>query len=417
MKTPRIICCILTIHVLFLTGRENWQNWSGNIHCKPQSIYYPETVNELTRCIQKSVSKGLNIRTVGMGHSRTNLVYSDECLIDTRHLNNVLSIDTQKMQVRVQAGCTIVLLNNYLASFGLALSNQVAISELSIAGALCTASHGTGHTGTLSSFITEIELIDAFGKIHTLSPHKDPNIFKAACVSLGALGVIYSLTLQCEPLFYVSSNHTKIGFEDFIAHYQELNKKHDYFQGIWDVDTNYVMINTWNRVEQPIAQKETPISDIHVCYDALSWETVDNIVKDLAAEIAIPINRLPEALEKVRTLIKKYQNRGLNNMNIVVIRFVEKDNNSLLSPASDGPVAYINIGTPVDDEYLPFYKEFEESMLTLNGRPHWGKINFLNYQKISLLYGKNLTTFIDVKNQLDPSGVFSNNYINELFVC
>ncbi len=402
------------MQVLFLTGRENWENWAGNLHCEPQHIYYPKTLDELTSCIQESVSKGLNIRIAGTGYSRSNLVYSDDCLIDTRHLNKVLSIDTKKMQVRVQAGCTVAQINKYLASFGLALSNQAAVSEISIAGALCTASHGTGHTGTLSSFIAEIELIDAFGKMHTVSPNSEPNIFKAACVSIGALGVFYSITLQCEPLFYVLGNHTKMGLEDFIAHYQELNKTHDHFQGIWDVNSNYVMIDTWNRVDPSIAQKENHISDIQVCYDALSWFKVDDNVKDLAAEIAIPITMLPEALEKVRALIKKYQNRGLNNMNVVVIRFVEKDNNSLLSPASDGPVAYINIGAPVSDDYLPFYKEFEDSMLALKGKPHWGKMNFLNYQKISLLYGKNVTTFIDVKNQLDPFGVFSNNYINEL---
>ncbi len=120
-------------------------------------------------------------------------------------------------------------------------------------------------------------------------------------------------------------------------------------------------------------------------------------------------------LEHTKQLIHKYQNQGLTEMSTLVVRFSDGDSDMLLSPAGHGPVAYINVSTPIYDAYMTYYRELEEMMLGFKGRPHWGKINFLNHQKLFGLYGDNLPKFIDAKSELDPSGLFSNAGIDALF--
>lgn len=405
---------IIFFHIA-LVHPVSWKNWAGNQHCEAQYLYYPKTCDELIACIKTAATKG-PIRVAGKGYSRSGLVCTEGCLIDLRYLNHILSIDTQKMQVCVQAGCTIASLNEYLASLNLALSNQAAVSEITIGGAVSTGVHGTGHTGTFSSFIVEIELIDALGNRHIISPNCEKEVFEAASMGLGAFGVIYSVTLQCEPLFYVRSNHTKIGFQYFIDHYQELHAVNDFFQAVWNVNDDEIMVHAWNRVDSTTVHKKNDMKNIQVGYDALSWFKVNDNIKDLAAEIAVPIHLLPMALEKTKLLIKKYQEQGLDDMATIVLRFAEQEKNALLSPTHDGPIAYINVGTPVDSRYLSFYKEFEYSLLRLNGYPHWGKVNFLDYQKVFKLYGNKFTTFVCVKKYFDPTNVFSNNYLNKLLL-
>jgi FAD/FMN-containing dehydrogenase len=399
-----------------LPSGELWRNRAGNQQCKPHSRWYPETREELINCVTTSASKGLKIRAVGAGYSRSSLVCTDGSLVDLRHLNHILSVDRAAMRVCVQAGCSIAQLNEDLASYGLALSNQAATADINLAGALSTASHGSGHTGSLSSFVVGIELIDALGKVHTLSPDSDPNIFASARMSLGALGILYSVTLQCEPLFYLRKNQTTMKVKDFIADYQNLHNAHDYLQAIWAIENDEVKIDTWSYVEAATMNKDNTDSNVAVCYKSLCWFSTDNgNGSDIAAEYAVPIDALPIAFAHIKELIQKYQKKGLKEMSTLVVRFASKDADILLSPAGHGPVAYINVSTPVKDLYMPYYRELEDKMLALAGRPHWGKINFLNYQKLFMLYGDNLTKFISAKTELDPLGFFSNAHIDELF--
>jgi len=138
-------------------------------------------------------------------------------LISLKKLNHILSIDLATMQVRVEAGITIKDLNKQLESYGLSLANQSATAEITLGGALSTASHGTGHTGTFSSFVIEIELMTADGIVHKVSPNSDSHIFNAASVSLGAIGIIYAVTLKCEPLFFVTESLETIEIDPLFA--------------------------------------------------------------------------------------------------------------------------------------------------------------------------------------------------------
>ena len=276
-----------------------------------------------------------------------------------------------------------------------------------------TGAHGTGHTGTLSSFIREIELITADGTLHKLSKISDPDAFAAASVSMGSLGVIYAVTLQCEPLFYLRASSEVTDFENVLENYKELHFSNDFLQFAWNVETGNIVVKRWNRCQQKGPQNDLS-TECMVAYRALSWFVIDENDKDLFLEIAVPIGSLPDAMRTVKKLAQKYQEAGAKIAEIN-IRFVEQDKYILLSPASDGPVAYITLCISDEDKYLAFFKEFEDALSIYHGRPHWGKIHFLDQQKVVNLYGENLQKFISVKRRLDPKGVFSNPFTDRIF--
>lgn len=392
----------------------NWINYLGNQSCTLQEYHEPKTVNELLKRIAEAISKGYRIKAVGNGYSISNIASSDGCLVNLKYLNSVLAVDTQKMQVKVETGITLLELNEILSEYGLTLPNQAAISQISLGGALSTAVHGTGHTGTLSDFIRGIDLITADNQILHLSKESDFDAFSAASTSLGTLGIIYSVTLQCETLFYLGTRTETTNIENIIEQYKIFQHSNDFFHFFWNVETDEVIVNCLNRCRTNEKQYQHS-NDCKPSYQALAWYTIDQNDKDLFSEIAIPVDCLPVALRKIQQLAKKYREHGAQIADIHV-RFVEQDQLSLLSPTSDGPKAYITFCIFEEDKYLSFYKEFEEAMYAYGGRPHWGKLNFLNYEKALPLYREKLQKFIEVKKRLDPNNVFSNSFSDQLLL-
>lgn len=413
MIRKSIFFLLMVVSNLSIPCEASWANCIGNQSCVPSRYYEPNDIRELQNIVNDATSKREKIRVVGGGYSITDLVNTDGYLLNLKKLNHILLVDRMNALVHVEAGITMKELNEQLANYGLALSNQAAIDNITLGGALSTGVHGTGHTGTLSSFIKEIELITFDGKILSLSLASDPQAFAAARVGLGALGIIYAVKLQCEPLFYLKSVEEEWDISALISKYKELNASNDFFQFSWNIETGKVIVTSRNRSE--LVEQNFSLSNTEVCYKALASYVIDENDKDLFSEIAISFDDLPKAIEKIKFFAMKYQSTGINLADVVV-RFVESDNISLLSPAANRSVAYLTMSIPFDSscDSQSFYNEFEEVLFENEGRPHWGKTNFLDYKKASRLYGENLEKFICVKRRLDPYGIFSNHFIDRI---
>ena len=64
--------------------------------------------------------------------------------------------------------------------------------------------------------VVELELLTAQGEVLLCSPEENPEIFRAAQCSIGALGVIVTLTFQCEPQFKLLRKDTSSTLEEVI---------------------------------------------------------------------------------------------------------------------------------------------------------------------------------------------------------
>ncbi|HVX00126.1 MAG TPA: FAD-binding protein [Candidatus Babeliaceae bacterium] len=366
----------IVINIIPQTHSHSWTNWSGNQHCYPTQIEYPKTLEELTQIITFAVNAGHEIRPIGRGHSRSNLMCTNGYLVSLENLNQILSIDHKTLHVRTQAGITLTDLNRYLAQEGLALPNQPAISEISLAGAISTATHGGGQTASLSSFVLEIELITSDGAIQIISRERDLELFKAAATSLGALGIIYAVTLQCVPLVQVKQHKSKQDLKEFLKIYKKLDKQYFHFK--WNTQTDTVTIREW----EPINDTENIKPSAQPCSQALTWHTPDDNNKDIASEIAIPFDQLPQAISIISKILAKHKLHGIEIAEIIG-RFTDQDKDSLLSPCCDGQVVYLSITTPVYDKYLALYQDIEESYIS-SGENHIGeRLTFLIMKKPS----------------------------------
>lgn len=412
---------ITTIALMFLLitipikAQEKWVNAIGNQACHLHVYLEPHNLAELCDQIKQKASEGNCIRAIGNGYSISSIGCTDGCLISLKQLNNILSVNLADKTVRVEAGITLKNLNEQLSKYNLALSNQAAISEINLGGALSTGVHGTGHTGSLSSFVKEFELVTASGCLYKISLDSDAEVFSALSVGLGSLGVIYAVTLQCESLFYLCKSEVVTDIDGIIKNYSQIHNSSDFFQFLWNPKTGKVLINQWNRCD-PFSSLRQATAECVPSYKALCWYTIDENDKDLFSEIAIPVSALPEVVKAIKNFIQKHKNSGAEIVDINV-RFVEQDKHAYLSPSTDGPVAYFAFCILEEDKHLAIYKEFEELMKNYNGRPHWGKLNFLKYEDIKMLYGNNLQKFIQVKQRLDPQEIFSNDFLDCILKC
>ncbi len=388
----------------------SWINWAKNYECHG-NLVYPQTKQELITIVANAACKKHTVRVVGSGHSLNDIACCDDLLISLKKLDRVLSIDKTRQQVTVEAGIILEDFNVLIAQHGLSLPNFTSVTEPTLGGIICTASHGTGKTGTLSSFITEIELITADGTLRTLSPNNDYDAFKAACVSLGTLGVIYSITMQCEPLFKVEYHTVNMKIDDVVIHYKDVYNRTDFFQFRWNPKQNIVIAEFWNRV--PLS---TPLSEsVHFSFETLPCDKGKPYITEkrttangASNEIAIPVELLPKAITIIKELMQKWNPKHATVFYING-RFVQADHHTFLSPAGCD-VVFLGMGTSSEE----YQQEFEQHLYELGGRPHWGKKNFLNYEKALALYGDSFLKFIEVKKRLDPDNIFTNSYIDRI---
>src|SRR2546430_5049270 len=174
-----------------------WHNWSGSVQCRPQQIAKPASIDALVQIIKACSSDNRHVRVVGSGHSFTPLVQTNDVLMSLEYIQGIEEIDTERSTVTVLAGTPLKTLGEALYARGLAQENLGDIDVQSIAGAISTGTHGTGmRFGTLSTQVAGLTLVTATGELLECSPERNPDIFKAAQVSLGALGVIASVTLR-----------------------------------------------------------------------------------------------------------------------------------------------------------------------------------------------------------------------------
>ena len=170
------------------------------MRCTPQQILRPASIDALIAVVRETAARQGKLRVVGSGHSFSAVAATDATMVSLTQLRGIAELDREGRSATVLAGTPIHILGDLLAEHGLALSNQGDIDAQAIAGAVSTGTHGTGAGfGCLSTQITGLTLVTASGELLYCSATREPEIFKAAQVSLGSLGALARVRLQLEP--------------------------------------------------------------------------------------------------------------------------------------------------------------------------------------------------------------------------
>ncbi|XP_059744949.1 L-gulonolactone oxidase isoform X1 [Bos taurus] len=211
-----------------------FQNWARTYGCCPEMYFQPTSVEEVREVLALARQQNKRVKVVGGGHSPSDIACTDGFMIHMGKMNRVLKVDTEKKQVTVEAGILLADLHPQLDKHGLALSNLGAVSDVTAGGVIGSGTHNTGiKHGILATQVVALTLLTANGTILECSESSNAEVFQAARVHLGCLGVILTVTLQCVPQFHLQETTFPSTLKEVLDNLDSHLKKSEYFRFLW----------------------------------------------------------------------------------------------------------------------------------------------------------------------------------------
>ena len=416
-----------------------WTNWARQQRCAPERVETPQSEDELVRAV-KSARRA---KIVGAGHSFTDIACTDGVMIDMSAMRRVLAVDGD--EVTVEAGITLHDLGEELRGRGLAMQNQGDVDPQTLAGALSTATHGTGGGfGNLSSQVSGMRLVDGTGEVRELAGGDE---LRAARVSLGALGAIAAVTIRCVPAFTIHRIDEPRSLDELLPRLDELVDANDHWEAFVMPHTRRALTLTSQRTDRPPEPPGRAAAFMHdvvlenavlglFCRTGRAFprlipalnrrlaglmgraEHLDasnrvyantRLVRFTEMEYAIPRERAAEALDRVLATIER---RRLPIGFPIELRVVAPDD-ALLSTAYERPTAYIAVHQYVGMEFETYFRAVEAIMDEYEGRPHWGKRHYQSEATLRPRYPE-WDRFRELRERLDPQRRFENDYLRRV---
>jgi L-gulono-1,4-lactone dehydrogenase len=436
-----------------------WRNWAGNVSTSPRRIAAPATAAEVAAEVHSAGEDGLTIRMTGTGHSFTPTAATDGVLLRPDRLTAIRSVDQAAGTVTVEAGCPLQALNAALVARGLSLANMGDIQVQTVAGATQTGTHGTGRdVGGMAAQIAGLELVLADGRIVTCSagspsgglsqPDGTPvNLFDAARVGLGALGIVTAVTFNVVPAFLLEAREEPMTWSQVISHLDEFTADNEHFEFFWFPHSEGCLTKRNNRTDGParpvprwryLLDDEFLSNSVFGATSALGYHvpaviprvnataakalgartysdaaykvfTSPRRVRFKEEEYAIPRQALPDVLSEVRSL---FQRRDWRISFPIEVRVTPADD-VWLSTAYDRDSAYIAIHVYRRAPHEQYFADVEAVMTSVGGRPHWGKMHTKDMNYLTSAYPR-MTDFLAVRDVADPERRFGNGYLRQV---
>jgi L-gulonolactone oxidase len=427
---------------------ELWRNWTGDQRCAPESIERPGSEREVAEAIRSAGRSGRPVRVAAAGHSFNDIVLTDGHLLKLDRMDRVLHADRETCRAEVEAGISINALGPALATHDLALENQGDVDPQSIAGAISTATHGTGAGyRNLSGQVAGLRLITADGEPLDCSEDVEPDLFRAARVSLGALGVITRVTLRCAPLYTLRRRDRPVPLDevlDDLDGWVDGNERFELFvfpytrvaltrvsdavpeapNPLWparrwveDVALENAMLGAFMRAGRA-APRTIPALNRTIARVLQPTERTDHSyrvypnarrVRFTEMEYALPREAGREALMRVLEMVER---RRLPISFPLEFRFVGADD-AYLSPSNGRDTAYIAAHVYRGMEHETYFRAVESIMREYDGRPHWGKRHYRTAADLAPLY-PDWDRFAAARERLDPGRRFRNDYLDRV---
>lgn len=408
-------------------------NWSGNVHYSTNKVFQPSSVGE----VQDAVRSVAHVRALGTRHCFNTIADSETAQLSTLKLKDI-TLDDDARTVTVGAGIRYGDLASFLDAKGFALHNMASLPHISVAGAVATATHGSGmHNGNLATAVTALEFASADGTIQTLSRAKDPGRFAGAVVGLGALGVVTHLTLSVQPRFEMTQVvYENLPFSELEHHLADIMGA-GYSVSIFTDWQKGRATELWikRRVDQGGAasppasfygatlatRKLHPIPELsaEACTDQLNvpgfwYERLPHFKmnftpssgKEIQSEFFVPFERGYDAIRAVETL----RDSITPHLFTTELRAIAADD-LWLSMAYLRPSLAIHFTWKLETEaVMHILPQIEAKLAPFGARPHWGKVFTLGPQQLSSLYPR-MNDFRALVRRYDPHGKFTNAFL------
>ncbi|WP_018686941.1 D-arabinono-1,4-lactone oxidase [Actinokineospora enzanensis] len=427
-----------------------WRNWAGTESATATEVRTPRSAAEIGAAVVSAGERGLTVRARGSGHSFTAVGAAHGVALDLSGWTGITAADRETGEVTVRAGTTLATLNTELDRLGRAMANLGDIDAQTIAGAIATGTHGTGaRLGGIATQVSALELVLADGTITRCSATERPDLFAAARVGLGALGVLSTVTLRTEPAFVLAAEERPEPLDAVLERLQANCAENDHFEFYWFPYGRLALTKRNNRV--PAGTEPRPLGKFRkfVEYEVLEngafgtlcriGRAVPKLVRPLnklsasvlspraysdvshkvfvtsrrvrfvESEYAIPRESLGEVLAELRTRVPPLADPV---MFPVEVRVAAADD-IWLSTAYRRDSAYIAIHQYRGMPYRAYFDLFESIVGAVGGRPHWGKMHTLDAETLRDRYPR-FADFARVRSEVDPEGRFRNPYCDRV---
>jgi len=425
-----------------------WRNWTGDQRCSPASIELPGSRDELAEIVRRAGERGLQVKASASGHSFTEIALTDGVMVRLDRLHRILELDREAGLIKVEAGFVLGELNRRLDGLGLALENLGDIDRQTLGGSIATGTHGTGlRSPSISAQVEALDLVLADGSSIEISASDDPAGLAAARINLGALGVVYAVTMRVVPAFTLDRRDGPRALDRTLDQLDELTEVNDHFEFYIFPHTEIALCRETRRTDAPPAPRpaallyaqEVVLENWVGQLFALAGRRLPGQAPQLARlasrgvgrsrkidrshrvfasdrrirftemEYGIPREQAAEAVRRVLAIAARPEH-GVAFP--IEVRFVGADAVTL-SGSHGRETAYIAVHQDRKLGWQPYFRQVEEVMDSYGGRPHWGKRHFQSAETLAPRYPR-WDEFQRLRDQLDPERRFANPYTDRV---
>ena len=414
---------------------EKLKNWAGNLEYSTSKIDYPKSLEE----VQQLVKKYSKLKVLGTRHCFNTIADSKYNFISLREMKKIVSLDANAKTVTVEGGIKYGELCPWLNDKGFALHNLASLPHISVAGAITTATHGSGvRNKNLCGPVEALEIVTADGDVINLSK-KDGEKFYAAVVGLGAIGVITKVTLNIQSAFMMRQwVYTKMPLQQMKEHFDEIVSS-GYSVSLFTDWQNESINEVWIKSlvddasngeakkdffgAAPATKNVHPIIELPAenCTEQMGvpgtwYERLPHFKmgftpssgKELQAEYFVPHEHAVEAIQAIQKMGKEIG----PHLFISEIRTIDADD-FWMSPCYKQPSVTIHFTWKQEwDAVSKLLPAIEKELAPFNAKPHWGKLFTMSPSTLASRYQK-MNDFKKVVAEFDSKGKFRNEFLEK----
>ena len=409
-------------------------NWAENFTYIAKHIHAPRTLDE----VRAIVAQSDKAHALGTRHSFNHIADTPGDLISTQNLNRVVALDAAARTVTVEAGCQYGTLGSYLHRANFALANLASLPHISVAGAVATATHGSGvRNRNLSACVVGMEIVTANGELMACSRATHGDEFDGMVVALGALGIVTQVTLEIIPAFDMQQNlYEYLPWATLREHFDEIMSsaysvslfttwRGDAVEQVWLKQVIDETLRTPDTIFGATPTTETlhpvPGMSPQNCNDQLgkpgAWherlphfrlEFTPSTGKELQTEYFVARQDAPaaiQALERIREIFSPL-------VLACEIRTIAADD-LWLSPCYGRDSVALHFTWEQDwDAVRAVLPQMDAALKPFDARPHWGKLFTISPARLRELYPR-FDAFRQLLAKYDPARKFSNAFLDE----
>jgi alditol oxidase len=409
----------------------NSSNWAGNYQYTAQQVHVPRRLEE----VQELVAAAHSIKAVGSRHSFNDIADSPGDQLSLEALPARLDIDRERHTVTVSGGIRYGDFIEQLNGEGFAIHNLASLPHISVAGAIATATHGSGVTnGNLASAVAGLELVTGTGEV--LRIERGAEDFEGMVVALGAVGIVTRVTLDIQPCFQVRQDvYDALPWASVTQNFDAITSAAysvslftswgaDGVTQAWlksrvDADATFgpaFFGGVYARGARHPLPGVSPVSTTEqVGVPGPWWNRLAHFRLDFTpshgdevqTEYLLPHDNALAAIDALRALGP----RIAPHLFIAELRTVAADDLWLSTAYHQHSVGFHFTWKKHPDSLAALLPDIDAALAPLGGRPHWGKVFVTDPGRFELLYPQ-LPAFRRLAETLDPEHKFRNDYLD-----